>query len=102
MRFLGLAASLLLFSCSALSADMTDEERCLTLGEVAEKASIMRISGEDKNTATSKLIKMYDKSDSGLSTDNIRGMVTLSYMARMKPIKMRDFAIDQCKKDIIR
>jgi hypothetical protein len=102
MRYLGVFASLLLVSCPAFSAEMTAEERCLKLGEVAEKATNMRISGEDKDTATSTLIKMYDQPGSGLTTNKIRGMVMLSYMAKMEPKKMRDYAVAQCKKDIIK
>lgn len=101
--YLGLIVSLFLFSFSytAFSADMTDEERCLKLGEVAEKATSMRISGVDKDTATSNLIKMYDRPGSSVTTSNIRGMVMLSYMAKMGPKQMRDYAVSQCKKDIL-
>jgi len=102
MRYSGIFASLLLLSCPAFSADMTDEHRCLKLGEVAEEASRMRIAGEDKDTATSSLLKMYGQPESGLTTDKIRGMVMVSYMARMEPEKMRDYAIAQCKKDSIK
>ncbi|MCW8933938.1 MAG: hypothetical protein OQK98_04360 [Gammaproteobacteria bacterium] len=102
MRYLGVIVSLVLFSFPAFSADMTDEERCLKLGEVAEKASNMRISGADKDTATSTLIKMYDQPGSGVTTSNVRGMVMISYMARMEPKKMRDYAIAECKKDILK
>lgn len=103
MRYLGFIASLLLlsFAYPAFSADSTDEERCLKLGEVAEKATIMRISGVDKDTATRDLIKMYDKPGSGVTTNNVHGMVMLSYMAKMEPKKMREYAVAQCKKDIL-
>jgi hypothetical protein len=80
---------------------MSDEERCLKLGEVAEKAASMRISGTDKDTATKNLSKMYDQPGSGVTTNNIRGMVMVSYMAKMEPKKMRDYAISECKKDIL-
>lgn len=102
MRYLGIIASLLLFSYPALSADMTDEERCLKRGEVAEKATNMRISGVDKDTATKNLIKMYDRPGSGVTTNNVRGMVMISYMAKMEPKKMRDYVVAECKKDILK
>ena len=102
MRYLGVIASLLLFSYPAFSADMTDEERCLKLGEVAEKATDMRISGADKDTATKTLIKMYNRLGSGVTTNNVRGMVMVSYVAKMEPKKMRDYAVAECKKDILK
>jgi len=102
MRYLGIIASLLLFSCPAFSADMTAEERCLKRGEVAEKAASMRISGVDKDAATKNLIKMYDQPGSSVTTNNVRGMVMISYMAKMEPKKMRDYAVTECKKDILK
>ena len=102
MRYFGVVVGLLLLSFPAFSADMTAEERCQKLGEVAEKASSMRISGEDKDATTSALLKTYDHPESGLTTDKIRGMVMVSYMARMEPEKMQDFAIAECRKDIPR
>lgn len=98
MRYLAIVASLLLFSYPAFSADISDEERCVKQGEVAEKAANMRISGVDKDTATKTLIEMYDRPGSGVTTNNIRGMVMVSYMAKMEPKKMQDYAIAECKK----
>ncbi len=102
MRYSGVIASLLLLSFPAFSADMTGEERCLKLGEVAEQATNMRMSGTDKDTATETLIEMYDQPGSGLTTNKVRGMVMLSYMAKMEPKKMRDYAVAQCKKEILK
>jgi hypothetical protein len=102
MRYLGIIASLLLFSYPAFSADMSDEERCTKQGEVAEKAANMRISGVDKDTAARTLIEMYDQPGSGVTANNVRGMVMVSYMAKLEPKKMQDYAIAECKKNILK
>ena len=99
MRHLGIIACLLLFSFSAFAAEKSDEERCVKEGEVAEKAANMRISGVDKDTAAKSLISMYDQPESGVTTDRVRGMVTVSYLAKMEPKKMRDYVIAECKKN---
>lgn len=101
MRYIGILAALLLYSCPAV-ADMSDEERCEKQGDVAEKAASMRISGVDKDSATKTLTRMYDHPDSGVTANNIRGMVMVSYMAKMEPKKMRDYAIAECKKNILK
>ncbi len=67
MRYIGILFSLLLFSYPAFAADMSQEERCVKQGEVAEKATDMRISGVDKDTATRTLIEMYDQPGSGVA-----------------------------------
>jgi hypothetical protein len=92
----------ILFFSSLVLADMTPEERCEEQGDVAEKASNLRISGDDKETAISTLTKEYDHSGTSITALNVRGLVTVSYMAKMKPEKMRDYAIAQCKKDILK
>ena len=99
MRCLGMLFSILFLSSPVL-AGMTPEERCEEQGDVAEKASTLRISGDDKETAISTLTKEYDHSGTSITAQNIRGLVTVSYMAKMKPAKMRDYAIAQCRKDI--
>ena len=101
MRCLGMFVSILFFS-SLVLADLTPEERCEEQGDVAEKASNLRISGDDKETAISTLTKEYDHSGTSITALNVRGLVTVSYMAKMKPEKMRDYAIAQCKKDILK
>lgn len=101
MRCLGILVSIILFSSPAL-ADMTPEERCEEQGEVAQKASNLRIAGVDKNTAIGTLAKEYDHTGTSITALNIRGLVTVSYMAKMKPVKMRDYAIVQCKKNILK
>ena len=101
MRYTGIIAALLLCSYPAFAA-MSDAERCEKQGDVAKEAASMRISGVDKDTATKNLTKMYDHPDSGVTANNIRGMVMVSYMAKMKPKKMRDYAIAECKKNILK
>ena len=98
--------SILLYIVSIIStpalADMTPEQKCEKQGEVAQEAARMRTSGLDKNTATTSLIKTYDKPGSGVTETNVRGLVMVSYMAKMEPEKMRDYAIDQCRKNIMK
>ena len=95
-------ASFMLFTQPVLAAELTGEERCVKQGEVAEKAASMRVSGVDKDTATKTLTRMYDRPDSGVTANNVRGMVMVSYMTKMKPEKMRDYAIKECKKNILK
>ena len=101
MRCLGMFVSILLFS-SLVLASMTPEERCEEQGDVAEKSSHLRLSGVDKETAISTLAKEYDHSETSISDSNVRGLVTVAYLAKMKPEQMRDYAITQCKKDILK
>jgi hypothetical protein len=100
MRYLGFLACLGLVMCSstAFAAEMSPEQVCEKQGDVAKKAASMRISGTDKDTATKTLIRMYDRPDSGVTADNVRGMVYLAYGpgARMDPDYLRKFAIKQC------
>ena len=100
MRILGIGVTLLLFSYPAF-ADLTDEERCVRQGEVAEKAASMRISGVDKDTATKTLSRMVDTPDSGVTANNVRGLVMVSYTAKMEPNKMREYTIAECRKNIL-
>lgn len=102
MRYLAFITGLVLLSHPVFAAEMSDEERCVKQGEVAEKAASMRISGVDKDTATKTLTRMYDRPGSGVTANNIRGMVMVSYMAKMKPKEMREYAIAECKKDILK
>ena len=98
MRHLGLVASLMLLSSPVFAAELSTAERCEKQGDVAEKAASLRISGVDKDTATKTLTRMYDRPDSGVTADNIRGMVVLAYGpgANMKPDYLRQFTIKQC------
>ncbi|MBK1852558.1 hypothetical protein FE845_14510 [Marinobacter sp. 1-4A] len=97
MRYLGVFASLIMFSFPVFSADMTKDERCEKLGEVTAQASVMRIAGKDTETATSALLEIYDQPGSGLSTKQIRAYTNWAYMMRMEPEKARKYAVDQCK-----
>lgn len=101
MSFTGIFVVVMLLSFPVL-ADMTPEERCEKQGEVAQESSKMRVSGADKDTTTRTLIETYDHPGSGVTANNVRGLVLVSYMAKMKPDKMRDYAIDQCKKDNVK
>ncbi len=101
MRLSGIFVFAAFFSFP-LFADMTPEERCEKRADVAMQASDMRISGVDKETATDSLIELYDRPGTGVTANNVRGMVMLSYLAKMKPEKMRDYVFDECKKDILK
>jgi hypothetical protein len=98
MHYLVFLASLMLLSSPTFAAEMSAEERCEIQGNVAQKAANLRIAGVDKETATDTLTKMYDKPDSGVTADNVRGMVMVAYGpgARMSPDKLREFTIKQC------
>ena len=93
---------LAIFISFPVFADTATEEQCEIRGDVAEQASDMRISGVDKEAAIESLNKIYDHPDTGVTANNIRGLVTVSYMAKMTPENMRNYAIDQCKKDILK
>jgi hypothetical protein len=101
MRYPAMLSLILFVSCPSL-AEMTAEQRCEKQGEVAKQAASLRISGTDKDTAMKTLSRMYDRPGSGVTADNVRGMVTVAYMAKMKPEQMEKFAIDQCKKNILK
>ena len=101
MRLSGIL-TLAIFISFPVFAGMAPEEQCEKQGDVAEQASDMRISGVDKETAIESLNKIYDHPGTGVTANNIRGMVTVSYMAKMTPENMRKYAIDQCKKDILK
>ena len=99
MRYAGIIFLTALLSTQAIAAEMTAEERCSALGDIAKQASQMRLDGKDVNKAMETLQKA-DKM--GLSEDRINGAVRISYMAKMKPDSMRDYYISECKKDILR
>jgi hypothetical protein len=101
MRYSGIFAVVMLISLPVLD-DITPEERCINWGEVAKKATKMRLSGADKDTTTNTLIEMFVHPNSGVTANNVRGWVMVSYMAKMQPEKMRDYTINQCKKDILK
>ena len=99
MRYTGIIFLTALLSTQAIAADMTPEEKCSKLGDIAKQASQMRLDGKDMNKAIETLQKADNK---GLSADRVSGAVRISYMAKMKPDSMRDYYISECKKDILR
>ena len=102
MRYSRLLLFCAIYISLPVSANITPEERCEKQGDVAEKAANLRISGADKETATNTLTEIYDRPGSGVTAQNIKGMVMVSYMAKMKPDQMRNYAIAECKKDILK
>lgn len=101
MRLSGVL-TLAIFIPFSVFADMAPEAQCEKQGDVAEQASEMRISGTNKETAIESLSTIYDHPGTGVTADTIRGLVTVSYMAKMTPENMRQFAVDQCKKDMLK
>ena len=101
MRYLAMTCLTVCFIHSA-HAELTPEQRCDKQGEVAAQAAKLRISGTDKDTAMKTLNRIYDRPGTGVTADNVRGMVTVAYMAKMKPEQMKKYAIDQCRKDILK
>jgi hypothetical protein len=102
VRYSGLLLFCAIFISFSTSANMTPEERCEERGELARKASNLRIQGIDKDTAIGTLTEEYDRPDTSITALNVRGWVTVSYMAKMKPDQMRNYAIAECKKDILK
>lgn len=99
MRYAGIIFLTTLLSTQAIAAEMTPEEQCSKLGDIAKQASQMRLDGTDMN----KAVETIQKADNtGLSEKRVKGAVHISYMAKMKPDSMRDYYISQCKKDILR
>ena len=85
-----------------VQAEMAPEERCRKQGDVAQQAANMRLSDVDKDTAVKTLKRMYDQPGSGVTAQNIQGLTTVAYMAKMQPDKMRDYAIAECEKNILK
>ena len=84
------------------SQELSPGEICTQRGAIAEQASKMRIDGVKREDATEILVRQENAKESGVSKNLVTGAVNVSYMARMKPEKMRDYYISQCKKDFIR
>ena len=87
---------------SPAQAEMSPEERCEKQGDVAQKAANMRMSEVDKETAVNTLTRIYDRPGSGVTALNINGLTTVAYMTRMKPEKMREYAVTECRKGILK
>lgn len=96
-----LLAVILAFSCSA-QAGMTAEERCAKQGEAAGRAGELRDEGRDKEAAIQTLRAEYPEADSQLTEQNILGLTNVAYMTKMSPAKLRSYATDQCKQNILR
>ena len=99
MRYAGIIFLTALLSTQAIAAELTPEEKCSKLGDIAKQASQMRLDGTDINKATETIQKA---DNTGLSEDKVSGAVRISYMAKMKPESMRDYYISECKKNILR
>ncbi len=88
-----------ILSQPAIAAEMSPEERCSKLGDIAKQASQMRLDGIDMNEALDTMQKA-DNAD--LPDDMVNGAVRISYLAKMNPDSMRNYYISQCEKDILR
>ena len=99
MHYAGLIILTVLLSQPVIAAEMSPEQRCSKLGDIAKQASQMRLDGKDVNEA---LETVQNADTSGLPADKVSGAVRVSYMAKMDPDSMRNFYIGQCKKDIPR
>ena len=86
----------------AVQADMSAQERCEKQGDVAQQAANMRMSEVDKETAINTLTRMYDRPGSGVTALNVKGMTTVAYMSKMQPEQMRDYAVAECEKNILK
>lgn len=58
MRYFRLLLSCAIFISFPVTAEITPEQRCEKRGDVAEEAANLRISGADKETATSTLTEI--------------------------------------------
>ncbi len=97
MHCAGIAILTVLLSHPAIAAEISPEERCSKLGDIAKQASQMRLDGMDMNKAIETL---QEADTTGLPEDKVSDAVRISYMAKMKPDSMRDYYVSQCKKDI--
>jgi hypothetical protein len=88
-----------ILSQPVIAEEMSAEERCSKLGDIAKQASQMRLDGKDMNEA---LDTMQKADNAGLPDDMVNGAVRVSYMAKMNPNSMRNYYISQCEKDILR
>jgi hypothetical protein len=88
-----------LLSHSVISAALSPQEQCATLGDIAQRASQLRLDGKDVKEA---LDTLQQANSSGLPEDKVAGAVRVSYMAKMSPDDMRRYYISQCEKDSLR
>lgn len=99
MHYTGLIILTALLSQPIIAAEMSPQERCSKLGDIAKQASQMRLDGKDVNDA---LDTIHKADNASLPVDKVNGAVRVSYMAKMNPDSMRDYYIKQCEKDIQR
>ncbi|MCU7835362.1 MAG: hypothetical protein KZQ83_08915 [gamma proteobacterium symbiont of Taylorina sp.] len=102
MKYCSIVLFTILLTQNVLGEELSPEEKCTQRGAIAEQASKMRVAGVKKETTIETLVKKEKAKQSGVTEKLVKGAVNISYMARMKPEKMRDYYISQCKKDIIR
>ncbi len=99
MRYAKLLIVTAILSQPAISAEMSPEEKCSKLGDIAKQASQMRLDGKDLDEALDTIQKA---DNAGLPDDMVNGAVRISYLAKMNPDSMRTYYISQCEKDILR
>ena len=99
MHYVKLFIATAIVSQPVIAAEMSPEDMCSKLGDIAKQASQMRLDGKDKNEALAAIEKA---DNAGLPDDRVSGAVLVSYAAKMAPDSMRDYYISQCKQDIIR
>ncbi|MEA1890516.1 MAG: hypothetical protein U9N50_12155 [Pseudomonadota bacterium] len=102
MRYAGLVLFAVLLSQQSAAGELSQEEQCTKLGEVAEQASRSRLEGLNMNRAIDAALIDHDAEKLGISEKRVMAAVRISYMAKMKPESMREYYISQCKKDILR
>ena len=83
-------------------ADMTQDEVCVKLGEISGQASQLRLDGVDMENATSQFQNSPKITELGLPDKRIEGAVRIAYMAKMKPESMRNYFVEECRKDILK
>jgi hypothetical protein len=99
MHYAGIFLLAALLSQQAIAAELSPQEQCSKLGDIAQQASQMRLDGKDMNAAMETLQKA---DNAGIADDKVSGAVRVSYMAKMKPDDMRNYYISECNKDILR
>jgi hypothetical protein len=102
MRYISLVLFLLLFSQCALGEESSPQEICRQRGDIAMQASKLRVAGVDKQTAIETLVNIEKAKQTGVAENLVKGAVHVSYMTKMEPVKMREYYISECNKDIMR
>lgn len=93
----------LALSCQqTVAAELSAEEQCSRLGKVAEQASQLRLTGVEMDKALKTVKQNYKFDGSDADEYRVNGAVRISYMAKMKPDKMREYYVSQCLKDVLK